>query len=89
MNNLLFEKKPQTEEEILKLVKDFGFDMKKLQEDANSVETMQEISKEIDEAYKKGINGTPTTMIDNDAHIGIMTYQQFKDWAKRAGAEKR
>jgi len=89
MNNLLFEKKPQTKEEILKLVKDFGFDMKKLQEDANSVETMQEISKEIDEAYKKGINGTPTTMIDNDANIGIMTYQQFKDWAKRAGAEKR
>ena len=89
MNNILFEKKPQTEEEILKLVKDFGFDMEKLQKDANSVETMQQLSKEIDEAYKKGINGTPTTMIDNDAHIGIMTYQQFKDWAKRAGAEKR
>lgn len=89
MNNVLFEKKPKTEEEILKLVKNLGFDMKKLQEDANSDAVLKEIDDEIQDSYKKGINGTPATMIGNDVHIGVMSYQEFKDWAVRAGAEKR
>ena len=40
MNEILFEKKPQTEDEILKLVENKGFNLEKLQEDANSLETM-------------------------------------------------
>lgn len=89
MNNLLFEKKPKTEAEILKLVKDMGFDMKKLEEDANSPQTREEIKKDIDFAYSKGINGTPTTMINNDAHVGIKTYSEYKNWVKELGAEER
>ena len=89
MNNILFEKKPQTEEQILDLVKDMGFDLEKLQEDANSPETAQEIKKQIDEAYKKGIQGTPSTLINNEAYIGIKTYKEYVEWVEKLGAEKR
>lgn len=84
MNNVLFEKKPKTEEEILKLVKNMKFDMEKLQKDANSIETAQQIKSEIDEAYKKGINGTPTTVINNDAYVGIKKYKDYVEWVKNA-----
>ena len=84
MNNILFEKKPKTEDEILKLVQNMEFDMEKLQEDANSFETAQQIKSEIDEAYKRGINGTPTTVINNDAYVGIKKYKEYVEWVKNA-----
>ena len=84
MNNILFEKKPKTEDEILKLVQNMEFDMEKLQEDANSFETAKQLKSEIDEAYKKGINGTPTTVIDNDAYVGIKKYKEYVEWVKNA-----
>lgn len=84
MNNILFEKKPKTENDILKLVENKGFDIKKLKQDANSLETFNEIKNDIDEAYKKGINGTPTTMIDNEAYVGIKTYKNYVEWVNNA-----
>ena len=89
MNNMLFEQKPQTEEDILKYAADMGFDMEKLQEDANSPETQKEIKDQIDEAYKKGIQGTPSTMINNEVYIGIKTYKEYQEWVEKLGAEKR
>ncbi len=83
MNDILFQNKPQTEEAILKLLKGKNFDLEKLQEDANSVETSKQIKADIDEAYKKGINGTPTTMINNNAYVGIKTYKEYIEWAKK------
>lgn len=82
MNDLLFDKKPQTEEDLLKLAKKLGFDMQKLQEDANSLETFEQVKKEIDDAYKHGIVGTPTTMINDEAHIGIKPYDEYKKWVE-------
>lgn len=82
MNNLLFDKKPQTEEEVLKIAKKLGFDMQKLQEDANSLETFEQVKNEIDEAYRSGINGTPTTMINDEAHVGIRPYEEYKKWVE-------
>ncbi len=89
MNNILFENKPKTEAEILKLVENKGYDMQKLQEDANSIETLQEIKEQISYAYKKGINGTPTTVINDEAYIGIKTYKEYKDWVKKYGAKEK
>lgn len=89
MNNMLFEKKPQTEEDVLKYAADMGFDMEKLQEDANSPETQKEIKDQIDEAYKRGIQGTPSTMINNEVYIGIKTYKEYQEWVEKLGAEKR
>ncbi len=83
MNDILFQNKPKTEDELLKLLKDKDFDIERLQNDANSMETSAQIKKEIDEAYKKGINGTPTTMIDNNAHVGIKPYKDYVEWAEK------
>lgn len=89
MNEILFEKKPQTEDEILKLVENKGFNLEKLQEDANSLETMNQIKDEIDFAYKHGINGTPSTMINNEVYVGVKPYKEFKEWIEKNGAEKK
>lgn len=82
MNDLLFEKKPKTEAEILNLIKDMDFDIEQLQKDANSSETSEIIKKDIDEAYKMGINATPTTMINNQAYVGLKTYKDYVQWVK-------
>lgn len=89
MNEILFEKKPQTEDEILKLVENKGFNLEKLQEDANSLKTMNQIKDEIDFAYKHGINGTPSTMINNEVYVGVKPYKEFKEWIEKNGAEKK
>lgn len=89
MNEILFEQKPQTEEEILKLVANKGFDLDKLQEDANSLETQNELKKDIDFAYKHGIMGTPSTMINNEVYVGIKPYKEFKEWVEKYGATEK
>ena len=90
MNNLLFENKPTSEAEILRLAeKKKVFDLNKLQIDANSIETYQELEKQIDEASKLGIMGTPTTMINGEYRTGVKTYPEFVEWAKKYGAEEK
>lgn len=89
MNNLLFEKTPQTEEAVLEYAEKMGFDTEKLEADANSTETANEIKQQIDDAYKRGIQGTPSTMINNEVYIGIKTYKEYKEWVEKLGAEKR
>ncbi len=83
MNDILFQHKPKTEEEILKLIEGKDFDVEKLQEDANSTETSKQIKAEIDDAHKRGINGTPTTMINNNAYVGIKPYKEYVEWTKK------
>lgn len=83
MNDILFQNKPKTEAEILKLIEDKGFDVEKLQEDANSPEVARQIKADIDDAYGRGIQGTPTTMINNNAYVGIKTYKDYVEWAKK------
>lgn len=89
MNNILFEKKPQTEADILKLAKSMGFDLQKLQQDANSISTNEKLRQDIDFAYKHGINGTPSIMVGNDVYIGVKSYKEFKEMVEKLGAEER
>lgn len=84
MNDILFEHKPQTEAEILELVKDKGFDIDKLKQDASSPETLKEINTQIDEARSKNIDGTPTTIIDNQIYVGIKPYNEYVQLVKNA-----
>lgn len=83
MNDILFLKKPKTEEQILELVKDMGFDLEKLKSDANSVKTFEELQSQIEDSYKRGIEGTPATMINNNADIGLKPFEQFVEWVER------
>lgn len=80
---------PFDEEKMLKIAEDLGLDMEKLQQDAASPEIEQEILKEVDAAYKQGINGTPSSKIGNDVFVGIRPYPELKKWAIEHGAKKR
>jgi protein-disulfide isomerase len=78
INTIFFDKQPKTEADVLKLAAGLGLDVKQLEQDAHSVEVMQKLSAEIDDAYKKSINGTPTMVIGNEVYIGIKPYNEFK-----------
>ena len=73
----------------MELVKNKGFDLEKLQADANSPETADKLKEEIKYAYSKGINGTPTTVINDKVDIGMKQYQEYVEMVKKLGAEER
>lgn len=87
MNNKLFEKQPEDLKEILEIAKDLKLDVQKLQDDANSLETLHEIQADINEAYENRINGTPSTVINGKSHVGIKSYTQLKEWLENEGAK--
>lgn len=84
MNNLLFDKKPNNDEEVIEYAKALDIDIEKLKEDANSLETMHKIQKDIDEGYKLGIVGTPSTYVNNTLLLGTKPYNELKAWVKNA-----
>lgn len=87
MNNKLFEKKPNSVDEIIEIAKKMDLDIDKLQDDANSMETMRNIQADITEAYSNGINGTPSTIINGKAHVGMKPYKEMKEWLINEGAK--
>ncbi len=87
MNNKLFEKQPKDLKEILEIAKDLKLDVQKLQDDANSLETLHEIQADINDAYDNKINGTPSTVINGKSHVGIKSYTQLKEWLENEGAK--
>ncbi len=89
MNTALFDKKPKNEQEVLKLAEKLGLDIAKLREDAQSSEVSREIRDNIREAYSKGINGTPATVINGEASMGIKKYGEYKELLIKQGAEER
>ena len=86
MNTVLFDAKPKNEEEVLALAAKMRLDVKKLEKDANSMEAMQALRKDIELAAKQGFNGTPVTVVNGKSHIGVKTYSEFKDWVIKEGA---
>lgn len=85
MNNKLFEKQPESVKEILEIAKKMDLDVNKLQDDANSLETMHKIQSDIDRASKiYGINGTPSTVINGKVKIGMKPYKEMVEWVKDA-----
>lgn len=80
MNNLLFEKKPQSEEEVIKIAESLNLDIERLKEDAYSLETMRKIQADIDNAQKQGILGTPTSVVNGKINVGIKPMKEMKAW---------
>ena len=77
MNDILFENKPTVEYTILELAKERGFDVEKLEKDANSAETLKQLKSEIEEAHNKGIIGTPSIAIGEKTYTGLKHYDEF------------
>ncbi|MBR1754736.1 thioredoxin domain-containing protein [bacterium] len=84
MNDALFKNQPKNEFEIVSLIENYSFDIKKLIDDANSEETYKRIQKEIDEAKSYNINGTPTYVINGVTYPGIKQYSVLKNMLKSA-----
>lgn len=78
MSDLLFAESPDSEKEILEEARLLDFDIKKLKEDAHSIEVEEEIKEGIKLADSKKINGTPTIYIGMRRILGINSYPNFK-----------
>ncbi len=90
MNNLLFDKEFVDEADVLEAVKEIkGLDIEKLKADVNSEKVKNELKKEIDEAIKIGIDGTPAIRLNMETHVGVMPYEELKAKLIKAGAVER
>ena len=91
VNSLFFEKKPDTEQEILELLQNskFGLDMDKLKKDAYSKEVDKIIQKDIDYAYNNKQFGTPSLKMGDDFEMGIKGYPEFKKWVMEHGGKPK
>lgn len=86
-NEVLFEKTPSSEKEILKLLKQVkGINIKQLKKDANSEEVKNELTAEITEALDKQIEATPTVIINMEKITGNMPYYDLKTKLIKSGA---
>ena len=90
MNNLLFDKEFADENDIIIASKEIkGLDIEKLKQDVKSDKVNQELKKEIDEAVKIGIDGTPAIRLNMETHVGVMPYEELKAKLIKAGAVER
>ena len=88
VNSLFFELKPTTEDEVLEVLRNSGFnlDMDKLQKDAHSKEVDDTIQKDIEYAVSHKQIGTPAMKMGKDFEMGIKGYHEFKKWVEAHGA---
>lgn len=89
MNSEIFEQQPETEEDVLELAQDLGMNPDKLKKDANSKAVKKQLSDEIAEATRLGLDGTPTIVIDDQVYVGIKPYKELRDILIKAGAFER
>lgn len=90
MDSLLFDNKPETEDELLKLAKKIKeLDVEKLKIDANSSETQKELSDSIDRAIKLNIKATPTMLIGSTDYTGVVPYEELKALLIDLGATEK
>ena len=63
-----------------------NLDVQKLAIDANSPEIAQELQKDIQQTFEKGINATPTISINGVIYVGGMSYDDLKEKVRVAKA---
>lgn len=86
MTNLLFDRQPKNESEILDFAaKDIkGLLILKLIDDVASDETKAELARQIEQGKALGMYGTPTIVIDDIPHVGAMPYFKIKELYEQA-----
>jgi protein-disulfide isomerase/uncharacterized membrane protein len=85
----LFENKPIGEENILNMASKMGLNLKKLKEDANSLDTENLLKKDIDEAVSLKLDGTPALVINGKVYAGVTPYYEMKEILINLGANER
>ena len=83
--------KPLTEREqkVLDYAKALGIDDEQLKKDAYSDEIKKQLEKEINDSIEKGINSTPTYIINEKEYHGLFVYSDLEKIVKDLGAVKR
>ena len=93
VNSLFFEKKPETESDVIRVLEESGFDldMNKLKKDARSKKVINIINADIDYAVSNGQFGTPTMQMGKDFEMGIPRggYPEFKKWVIERGGKAK
>jgi protein-disulfide isomerase len=93
VNSLFFEKKPATEDEVIRVLEEsgFGLDMDKLKKDAKSEKVIGIINTDIDYAVLNGQFGTPTMQLNGEFEMGIPRggYPVFKKWIIERGGKAK
>lgn len=91
VNSLFFEKKPETEEQILEVLNNagFGLDMEKLQQDAHSQAIEDKIQNDIKTMAEKDQLGTPIMIIGEEIKMGIPRggYPVLKETIEKNGGK--
>lgn len=74
-----FDNQPRNEEEIERVLKEahLGLDFDKLKEDVNNPEIIKEVQDDIETAYSKGVNGTPSIEIEGVLYLGFPAYDEL------------
>jgi len=89
MSDMLFDKRPKNEIELLDYAKEAGFDVDKLQEDAKSEAVEKQLQSELDLANKNKLNATPVMQIGLRIMPGVTPYSELEKILIESGAEKR
>lgn len=88
-NILFFAQNIEDEKDIIKIAKQRKFNVKKLQEDANSEEIKNELKESILEADSKDVSVTPTIFVGMKKIEGIPPYPEFEQIVIKQGGKKK
>ncbi len=89
MSDLLFDKKPKNEIELLEYAKKSGFDVERLQSDAKSEAVASQLQAELELANKNKLNATPVLQLGLRLYPGLTPYSELEKILLEAGAQKR
>lgn len=89
MSSLLYENHPQSETTLTPLVEKLGLDKEKFYKDMNSKETSDKLQEEVYHTYELNLDSTPTTFVNGEKKIGLMSYEDLQKWLEEHGAKRR
>lgn len=84
MTNLIYDNRPSSEDELLKLAKEEGFDIEKLKKDVNSKDVYNELLLQIEFAMGYKVEATPSFVIDDILYTGAMPFDTLLERTKQA-----
>ena len=89
MSSLLYENHPMNEEELIPLIEKLGLDKDKLLRDMDSNETDKKIQEDLKKSYELGLDATPTTFVNGEKRLGIMSLTDMEKLLEDHGAKRK
>ena len=78
MADKLYENPPENDGDAVELAKKMGLDTEKFRSDITSDETREKIQKDISYAVAKGVDGTPTIIVNGNNYHGAKAYFELE-----------